>query len=466
MAMKKVRKKDKKYILAISGGPDSVFLVNRLRGNYPFLILGHINHGARGMESEEDQRFVERLGRDIGVPVVTRRMKGKPSFAGFEQEARRARYSFLKKLKKKHGAEKILLAHTADDQVETILMRVFEGAGLAGLKGIPRETRDGVARPLLDTWRNEILEYLQAKKIPYRTDSSNFDTRFERNWIRHVLIPMLEKRYGKSLKSRIFSLGERFREIDDYVERTSRRWLMRNATAGDGNAHVRFPRKRYEKLPAAARKKLLQLLSFEHAGISPNERLLESMDKLIVGKKASGRLNIGKKRILRCRYDQAILETENSVTDQGKRSILSMSGPGRYGIGKGKGGGTVPAGLPKELLFEERGRISSAGLKRLAKKERTAVFDGDEVHLPLTLRRLRKGDRIRPFGLDAEKKIKEILIDRKVPREERWGRPVVCDAKGRILWIPGVLRSSLAPVTESTCRSVVLRAIFPAAPGR
>jgi tRNA(Ile)-lysidine synthetase-like protein len=190
------------------------------------------------------------------------------------------------------------------------------------------------------------------------------------------------------------------------------------------------------------------------------------MDKLIVGKKASGRLNIGKKQILRCRYDQAILEIENTVTVQGKRFILRMSGPGRYGIGNGKGGGTVPTGHPIELLFEEKGRISSADLKRLAKRERAAVFDGDEVHLPLTVRRLREAERIRPFGLDAEKKIKEILIDRKIPREERWGRPLVCDAKGRILWIPGVLRSSLAPVTGSTCRSVVLRAIFPAAPGR
>ncbi|MGA7105869.1 MAG: tRNA lysidine(34) synthetase TilS [Candidatus Deferrimicrobiaceae bacterium] len=93
----------------------------------------------------------------------------------------------------------------------------------------------------------------------------------------------------------------------------------------------------------------------------------------------------------------------------------------------------------------------------MAQGERQAVFDAERIRLPLSVRPLRAGDRVGPFGLEGDKKVKEILIDRKVPREERWGRPVVCDAGGRIVWIPGFLRSSDAAVTPTTRRTIVLR---------
>ncbi len=433
------RRKDKRVILAVSGGPDSVFLVTRYRKEFPSLILGHMNHRARGEESEEDQRFVERLGRDMDLRVEVGKGGGISIVSGFEQDARSARYSFLKELKEKHGAEKILLAHTADDQVETILMRFFEGAGIAGLKGIPRETKDGVIRPLLGTWRDDILEVLRKKKIPYRVDRSNFDTRFERNWIRHVLIPLLEKRYGKEVKKRIFTLGERFREFDEFLGTAARRWIKRNikgekpggrgraAEGTGGEDRLKFRRKPYVERPAALRKRILQIACFERVGISPNERLLESMDRLLVSGGPSSRLKIGKGAVLRTRYGEAILE------------VAGQWGP------------------PVQVLkMETGGKIPQAALEKMTKGERTAVFDADAMALPVAVRPLRAGDRIQPFGLDAEKKVKEILIDRKVPREERWGRPVICDPGGRILWIPGVIRSAIAPITRSTKRTVIL----------
>ena len=114
--------------------------------------------------------------------------------------------------------------------------------------------------------------------------------------------------------------------------------------------------------------------------------------------------------------------------------------------------------FPETFHWEERGKTATGHLRGLAQDARWAAFDGEKLPFPLSVRGLKEGDRIRPFGLDADKKVKEILIDRKVPREERWGRPVVCDAEGKILWIPGVLRSAHAPVTPKTRRTVVLRA--------
>jgi tRNA(Ile)-lysidine synthase len=372
------------------------------------------------------------------MSVEVRKVALSKTSGGFEEKARKERYAFLREVKKKHGADKILLAHTADDQVETVLMRILEGAGISGLKGIPRKTVDGIERPLLYTWREDILTYLRKHRIPYRVDKTNFDTRFERNWIRHVLIPLLTKRYGKPVKKRIFALGERFREIDEYLEESSRKWLKRHVV------DVSVPRKSYSRLPSAMRKKVLQLLCFERVGIAPNERLLESMDRLVVSGGPSARLSVGKGAVLRIRYDEAVLEGRKESRIPGRKSASERKF------------------TAESLKLEERGRIPSATLAGITKGERKAVFDADAVAVPVAVRPLRAGDRIVPFGLDAEKKVKEILIDRKVPREERWGRPAVCDAEGRILWIPGVLRSAHAPVTRATRRTLVLRFQVPA----
>ncbi|MBM2827938.1 MAG: tRNA(Ile)-lysidine synthase [Actinobacteria bacterium] len=402
-------------------------------------LVAHVNHGARGRESDEDMRFVETMARNKDLPVRVKRVSrnGAASSTGtaFEERARDLRYAFLRELQASSGAGKILLAHTADDQVETVLMRVLEGAGISGLKGIPRKTADGIERPMLDTWREEILADLHKHKISYRVDKSNSDTRFERNWIRHVLIPLLEKRYGKSVKKRIFALGERFREIDDFMETAARRWIKRNG--------LRFPRKSFETLPSALRKMILQIICFERVGVAPNERLLESMDRLIVSGGASARLNVGKGVVLRNRYSESIMEI-----DAGKSQPASRSSRKPEKLFH------APA-----LRMEEKRKISAASLKLLSKGERAAAFDRDEIILPLSVRPMRAGDRIRPFGLAAEKKVKEILIDRKVPREERWGRPVVCDPKGTILWIPGVIRSAHAPVTGRTKCTVILHTL-------
>lgn len=446
-------------VLAVSGGPDSVYLMHRKTKGRDIdqlttYVIGHFDHGLRGVESDEDRKFVESLGRLLGNTVEVRRISlrgtvgkstensGRRIVAGLEEKARSLRYAFFEDLKKKYAAGKILVAHTADDQVETVLMRMLEGAGISGLKGIPRRTDNGIERPLLDTWREDIVDYLRRHKIPYRTDRSNFDTRFERNWVRQVLLPLLEKRYGKTVKKRIFALGERFREIDEFLDVAARRWMKRNVSpeSEPADSNFRLPRARYSKLPAVVRKKIVQTLCFERMKIVPNERLLDAMDKVIVSGKPSARLNIGKGASLSCRYSEAVFRS---------RAALEATGPHR-------------AAFEKLVVLEMGGKPIHARLRRLAAGEKEAVFDADKISGLFAVRPLRAGDRIRPFGSPGEKKVKEILIDRKIPRDERWGRPVVCAANGEIVWIPGVVRSAAAPVTRETRRTIVLRIGKPA----
>jgi tRNA(Ile)-lysidine synthase len=464
-------------VAAVSGGPDSAYLLRVLSSDKGRrIVVGHVNYGTRGIDSVKDQMLVEKIGKTHGYDTVilapdtgsgVRGFKGasgkRGNFpAGFEEKAREIRYRFLKDLSAKVGAEAIALAHTADDQVETILMRVFEGAGIGGLKGIPRETGDGIVRPILDVWKEDILGYLKKRKIPYRIDRSNVDTRFERNWVRNALLPTLVMRYGKSVKKRIFTLGERFRELDDYLEAETGRWIRRNVKMSGG---VAFRRKMFSALPAVLRVKILQRICFDRLGVAANERLLKAMDGNVCNGGPSARVNAGKGWKLANRYEEALFVPEENGRDRisagsgsGKKARIPIATPGEYKIPLGQEGRIVA------FAWESRGKSTATQAKRIAASGDAEVFDAAVLTLPLTVRPLRAGDRIRPFGGSAgrdarggEKKVKEILIDRKIPRDDRWGRPVVCDAKGTILWIPGVLRSAHAPVTPKTRKSALLR---------
>lgn len=461
--------------LAVSGGADSVYLylrwgkedqdgkeVSEITNE---LVLLHMNHGARGKESDEDQRFVEDLARRDGVRLhlgsMARRRGSKAEAAEFEARARRSRYAFFRRVRAKLGIDEILVGHTADDQVETILMRFFKGTGIAGLKGIPRKTADGISRPLLDTWREEILEYLRGHGVSFREDASNADTSFERNWIRHRLVPLLEERYGKSVRKRIHAVGERFREVDEFLEWYARDWIGRHTfplatnhrlrgrgtagrAIGRGDrspgaevgecAHV-LRRRPYRMVPPAGRIRIIQILCQEGLGISPGQRLLEGIDRVLISKDPSAELDLGMGTRLLCRYDDVVFAPRRG--GRGWRTAAAESS------------GQVVCRVTEEGVPRKRLRALTAG-------ERAAVFDAHGIALPLLVRPVKPGDRIRPFGLDVEKKVKEIFIEKKIPREERWGRPAVCVSDGEIVWIPGVVRSAHAPVTRETRRTIVL----------
>lgn len=443
--------KGPKLVIAVSGGADSVFLLHRFLGKAE-VVVAHVNHAARGRASREDERFVRRLAAQVNVPARVKKLPASHARGpGFEERARRARYRFLSAVKKETGADAILVGHTADDQVETILMRFFRGVGIAGLKGIPRESEDGVVRPLLSTWREEIERSLARRRIPFCQDESNEDTRFERNWIRHVVIPLLVERYGKAVKSRIFALGERFRELDEFLERAAADWIVENVRPRRLGKAFFFFRPGFAALPSLLRKRILALLGRRIVGAPLTERSLEGMDRLILAGRPSAAMPAGCGAVVSRRYDEVLLEKKPAG---GKK-------------GRGQGGAKAPAeGNSKTILVHGPGTFRLAGgavltvrscaapaagrIRALSAGEATTYFDPEGIAWPISVRPLRFGDRIRPFGMEMEKKVKEILIDKKVPRSERWGRPAVCDARGLILWIPGVARSALAPLPSST----------------
>ncbi len=216
-------------LVAVSGGADSVALLRALchlgwhrRG---VLVAAHFNHRLRGAESDEDEQFVRELCHRLEVPVITGRPPGEglsvESKGGIEQSARLARYRFLFRVAKDVGARYVFTAHTADDQVETVLFRIIRGSGLRGLVGIPpcrKITADIVLmRPFLAFWRDEIREFLVKLDQQFRRDSSNLDLRITRNRVRHKLIPLLEESYHPGVRRSILKLSVLAGEVTEFL---------------------------------------------------------------------------------------------------------------------------------------------------------------------------------------------------------------------------------------------------------
>lgn len=211
--------KNSKLVVGVSGGPDSTCLLDiliKLQKKYSLdLIIVHVNYGLRGKDSQEDEKFVKNLGEkyDLKIAVLKPKIKVK---SNLEDNLRNIRYDFFEKIRKQNAFDYIAVAHNLNDQVETFLIRLLRGSGLAGLSGM--KYRNGkIIRPLLGTTRKEILEYLKKNKINYRTDKTNDEDLFLRNKIRNKLIPYLEEEYNPNISETLFNAAESIGKDYDFI---------------------------------------------------------------------------------------------------------------------------------------------------------------------------------------------------------------------------------------------------------
>lgn len=216
--------KEAKIVIGVSGGPDSVCLLeilNQLKEKYALeLMVVHINYDLRGKDSDGDEKFVLNLAEkyDLEAVVIHPKIKSKKNL---ENNLRNIRYAFFEKKRQECGFDWIAVGHNLDDQVETFLQRLIRGSGMAGLRGM--QFKNGkIIRPMLGFSRYEILEYLKQRKIQYRIDKTNQEDIFLRNRIRHQLVPYLEKNFNPRFKETVFqtaiSLGEDYALIENWAQ--------------------------------------------------------------------------------------------------------------------------------------------------------------------------------------------------------------------------------------------------------
>lgn len=448
-----------KVLVGVSAGPDSVCLLNvikELREEYNLsLHIAHLHHGFRGSEADEDVRFVKAIGDSLGIPLnieyadipayIKRARLSK------QAGAREVRYQFFYRVAEEIGADKIALGHTADDQIETFLMRVIKGSGPRGLSGIP-PVRDKVIRPLIEVYREEIKDYLSKRDIRYRIDSSNLSPVYMRNKIRLELIPYLSKEYNPNIIDTLMRNLKILRDedifLDEYVERKYPDLLI-----SESKGHVRFDMGKLASIARPIRRRVLR-------------RGVES----IIGE---GVVVLSFKHV---EDSLSLLDSERGGEIHLPCGIIVRKDRGTFGIYLKTRLTPIPAyaynvAVPGDTVVPEAGiTISTTILEGLFSGEKEeghdrykAYFDMAKFSLPLVVRNRRPGDLFCPRGMGGKKKkVKEYFIDRKILREERERIPVLTSPEG-ILWIIGYRADERFMVTAATEKILEVRAIKNAA---
>ncbi|MDD3498443.1 MAG: tRNA lysidine(34) synthetase TilS [Candidatus Moranbacteria bacterium] len=216
--------KGSKIIVGVSGGPDSVCLLDILtmlkkRNNFEILIA-HVNYGLRGGDSDKDEIFVKKLAQKYGLELEILNAEKESGKNPTENFLRDIRYDFFEKLRRKNNFDLIAVAHNMDDQAETVLMRLIRGSGLQGLGSI-RPKNNCIIRPLINISREEIIGYLKKNNLRYRTDKTNKENKFLRNKVRNKLIPYLEKNYNPSIKKTLAGLAESVSDDYHFISRSA-----------------------------------------------------------------------------------------------------------------------------------------------------------------------------------------------------------------------------------------------------
>lgn len=436
-------------IVAVSGGPDSVCLLdvlNALKDALAIeLVAAHFDHGLRPGEDEADTRFVKRLSDAYGLPLETGKASGLTSGApSLEEKAREARYRFLTEAKARRRAQKIAVGHTLNDQAETVLMRLLRGSGPSGLSGIPPAREGGIVRPLIDSTRHEVLAHLESRGLSYRVDSSNFKPSHLRNRIRLELLPLL-KGYQPRIVETLGHVADVMRADEEWFSREAEDWVKREGQGGDdGVINVRLDR--FSSLSRPFKIRVVRALLTRAGGSLRriSRKHLEAVAALSSGERPQAELHLP--RGLRVRKAYGLLSFSPAPKGEPSDFMVRLETTGLREVEE----------IGCAVLIEREG--GPVDFKGRGQDPRTAFLDADKLSFPLVLRNFRPGDRMVPLGMEGRKKIKDLFIERKVPLEERRRVPILTH-QGRPVWVCGLKIDDRYKVTPRT-KSILKVSIF------
>ena len=421
-----------RIVIGVSGGPDSVSLLDllfRLRESLDiWLCVAHLNHQLRVPASDMDERFVRGLAATMDLPFyserATLRVGGSP-----EAAARKARLAFLERVMRTAGASRIALGHTRSDQAETVLMRLFSGAGPTGLGAI-RPIRDGIwIRPLLTVSRQQIEAYVDHRRLHVRYDDSNADNRFLRNRIRQRLLPELASEYNPAIEAALARSAEIIQGEDQLLDQQAES-AYRVALRYEGNRKIILDENAVFGYHIALQRRIFRTAFFRLRGCARDldEQSVRRMQSLRQVPAGTVQLTSG-------------ISIHRAVP----WLILSRPTPAFETEVAVPGVTEIP-----EIGAAVETRICPASQVReqdLTSDPFRTFFDRDSLAGGLTLRNRRSADRIVPIGLNGTQKISDLLINLKIPRPLRDEIPLLLDGKA-ILWVVGLRTARPSAVTH------------------
>ena len=415
-------------VVGFSGGPDSVFLVEMLKKLQYFfnfkIYLVHINHLLRGEDADSDENFSFEYAKKNNLEIFIKRIPvkeiAKEIGKTLEEVGREERYKFFSEIYEKVGATKIATAHNKDDQIETFLFRLTRGTSLQGLEGI-KTKNNNVIRPISEIYKKDILEYLNKNEIQYKIDKTNFENEFTRNSIRLDLIPFIEERYNAKFKDKIFSLIEEIRannqnnslNLEDFSDSENRILL-----------------EKIKLLSNFDRKNLLSLF-LNKKNIEVNRNKIDEISSLI---KSNGTKKIDLDKTYRIVKDYTHLYIE----DKKESCVIN--------------GNVTQVKIPSEQIFDNF-KITVSIVENLDIPKQKNQYLLDAIYNDIIEVRYRKeGDRIF-LGEKHSKKIKEIFIDQKIPKDIRDRLPIFL-YNNTIFWIYNVKKAYIPKINKNESKLI------------
>ena len=447
--------KDRPIIVGVSGGPDSLCLMESLRQAGYHIIVAHFNHQLRP-EADHDARTVEKTASRLMLASVVDgadvRAYAEEHRLSVEEAARNLRYSFMFKLANERNAQAVAVGHTADDQVETILMHFLRGSGLTGLKGMAHRSiihifdrEIPVVRPLIDFWREETIVYCAAQGLRPHYDSSNDSLNFHRNRIRHLLIPNLET-YNPKFREAIFRMSQSLKGDHAFLSETLQ--TVWQETVIDQNEDIiTFDSSMVVRhSPGLQRNLIKQAIQSIRPGLEVDFAAIERATVFINDPNLSPRVDLkGGLRMFR-EADKIHVCTLNAQLPFNLWPQLPLSDP-------------LKVRLPGQInlaggwkFTSERWRIPALAQEQAARNEDQfqVWLDADTMPESLELRTRIPGDQFEPLGLgNHSQKLSDFMVNVKMPQRARDHWPLLCSGE-QIIWVPGYRPAHPFRLTGST----------------
>jgi tRNA(Ile)-lysidine synthase len=426
-----IAKKDK-VLVALSGGPDSVFLLHFLFKYKRKLNIGlgalHINHGLRGKDAELDQEFCDIFCRKLGVKFYSIKKNIKDyavkNKISVEEAGRIIRYKEFEKTASSYNFSKIATAHICNDNAETVLLNLIKGTGLRGISGIP-PVRGKIIRPLLCLTKEEILRYLNNYKIDFRTDLTNLEIDFERNFIRNKIIPLIRERLNPNFETAVLKSSEVFKEASDYIEKQLQSFIPGFIDEKEFLRFDLFTLNQIDKdllsilFKASLEKKFKKQTTFNDC-----KRII-SLVKVRTGKT----INLSNNLIAIKERDS--IDVYQKKTNKNFEPVEIKPGS------KAKFDG-------KSLLIRKRKSIPEV----FTDDKSVEYIKGDNLRDKFVLRRWNAGDRFYPLGMKGSKKISDFLNEQKVPSANKKEQLVLTN-NGKIVWVLGLRIDDRFKITKN-----------------
>ncbi len=429
--LKKLLKKDDIVVVGVSTGPDSMallYLLMEVRKKLDIkIVCAHVNHNVR-KESKDEAIFLSEYCKKNNIVFEAMKIE-KYGDDNFHNEARTIRYDFFDGLVKKYNADYLMTAHHGDDLMETVLMRIVRGSTLRGYGGFNSLIDRGsykLVRPLIYATKSEIEQFDIKHKIPYFIDSSNLKDKYTRNRFRHTVLPFL-KEEDKNVHEKFLKFSKMIYEYDDYINNEVKDKFL------DIYKDNKLDITKYLELPSLLQNKiiynLLESIYYDDL-ILVNDRHVELIKKIIASNKKNSYIYLPNNIKISKSYNllEVIREGENEDSYNIELSNYVE----------------LPNGKHLEVLKE----CDSNG-------NDICRLDSSDIVLPLHVRTRKLGDKMSLKGTIGHKKIKDILIDAKIPMKDREKWPVVVDSSDKIVWLPGLKKSAINKTKQEKCDIII-----------